>query len=109
LAGSVVEALLLWKLDQDDLLKPGRTAASAKTRKLKHAADPLNDWLFHELITVATDHGHLSGDTLTAVKLGQNFRNLIHPGRAARLSEACNRGTAYSTVGAMERVITEFS
>jgi hypothetical protein len=49
----------------------------------------------------------LSPDTCKAALLAKDFRNLVHPGRAARLNQACNRGTAYSAVGALEHVIED--
>jgi hypothetical protein len=51
----------------------------------------------------------LRPDTSTAAKLAKNFRNLIHPGRAARLAQTCDRATAYSAIGALEHVIRDLS
>jgi hypothetical protein len=47
--------------------------------------------------------------TYAAAKLAQNFRNLIHPGRADRDNQVCDRGTAYSAIGALEHVIRDLT
>ena len=53
--------------------------------------------------------GLISPDTCNAARLARNFRNLIHPGRAARLAQVCDRATAYSAVGALEHVIRDLT
>jgi hypothetical protein len=38
-------------------------------------------------------------------RLAKDYHNLIHPGRAQRLAQVCNRGTALSAVAAVEHVV----
>ena len=64
-------------------------------------------WCLHHFIEVATHLKLIKPDKSSAAKLAQNFRNLIHPGRVARLEQTCDRGTAYSAIGAMEHVIRD--
>jgi hypothetical protein len=108
LAGSVIEALLLWALEERDKVSPGDAARAAVAAKLR-PRPVLDSWELHELVTVARTLNIISVDTATAAHLARNFRNLIHPGRALRLAEECTRGTAYSAVGAMERVIDDLT
>jgi hypothetical protein len=63
----------------------------------------------HQFIEVAADLGVLKPDTCSAARLAQNFRNLIHPGRAARLAQTCDRATAHSAVGALLHVIRDLT
>jgi len=48
-------------------------------------------------------------ETATLVRLGKDFRNLIHPGRAARLRQACDHSTALTALGAMEAVARDLT
>jgi hypothetical protein len=102
LAGSVVEALLLWVVLQRH--NPTQFETSFKNRfpKEGHAAEPQR-WDLHQLIQVASDLQEINGETAQAAALAQNFRNLIHPGRAERLAMRADRGTAYSAVAAVHR------
>ena len=73
---------------------------------------PLSDidrWDLDQFIEVAAYLDLLTTDTCTAARLAKNFRNLIHPGRAARLAQTCDRATAYSAIGALEHVIRDLS
>lgn len=101
MAGSAVEALLLWALQEHTELAERTQATSALGIK---PASNLEKWDLAELIPVA---GHLEiivPNTVTLAKLTQNFRNLIHPGRVTRLGQTCDRGTALSAVAAVEHV-----
>lgn len=104
IAGSVVEALLLWALQQ-------RTATGIETsvKSLKLSRDPkdLLSWSLHPLIEVASDLKILGRATTDQCRIAKDFRNLIHPGRAERLKTRCTRGTALSAVAAMEHVIDD--
>lgn len=110
LAGSVIEALLLWSLEQQ--LQTTITAAVTTLRandtlKSKPAADDLDRWDLHEYTEVAAHLCVIKPDTAIATRLAKDFRNLIHPGRAQRLGQQCNRGTALSSVAALEHVVTD--
>lgn len=97
LAGSVLEAQLLWALQSK---KPAELAAAAETRE--RAIDRLD---LHDLIECAHSSGLITDDTRTAAALGKEFRNLIHPGRTQRLAKRCNRATALQGLSAVEAVI----
>jgi hypothetical protein len=113
LAGATIEALLHWRL-QEPL--PGPAAITATVTALvkngtikKQPNTNLDRWELHHFIAVADELRLLSPDTCNAARLAQNFRNLIHPGRSARLGQACNRGTALSAAGALEHVIVDLT
>ena len=66
-----------------------------------------------ELIDVPVADKHLDhGCQIVCIPLAvtppQSFRNLIHPGRAARLAQTCDRATALSAIGALEHVVRGF-
>jgi hypothetical protein len=44
---------------------------------------------------------------IAAARLARNYRNLIHHGRAIRLGEACDQGTAHIAIGAVDHVIRD--
>jgi hypothetical protein len=46
-------------------------------------------------------------ETATQVDLAREFRNLIHPGRSARLAKVCDRGTALSALAAVELIVSD--
>jgi hypothetical protein len=104
IAGSVVEALLLWSLQQRSA-----TDIATSTKSLQLSRDPkdLLSWILHPLIEVASDLKILNKTTTDQCRIAKDFRNLIHPGRAERLNTRCNRGTALSAVAAMEHVIAD--
>ena len=101
LAGSAIEALLLWKLKQED----------PKNLKNKTAieANQLDRMDLHRLIDVSKTMGVIKPETITLALLAKDFRNLIHPGRSIRLGEKCNRGTAYTALAALEHVVNDLS
>ena len=104
LAGSTIEALLLWRLNQDPEAARRTTAPKGVARK-----PDLNRWELHQLITAAAELALISSDTALAAGLAKDFRNLIHPGRVQRLGQSCNRGTAYSAVAALEHVTDDLA
>lgn len=102
-AGSVIEALLLWAIQ--DKGEPACQAAAAK-------AAPKADknclrWDLDEYTRVAAELGIIKPVAVAAVDLARGFRNLIHPGRAQRLQQKCDRATALSAVAAMEHVVRD--
>lgn len=103
LAGSILEALLLWKLAKD---RPKAMATKyAAQKKLKS----LEDWHLLDYIETAAELDLLGDRTANQARLAKDFRNLIHPGRSVRLGESCNRGTALGAVAAVELVIEDIS
>ena len=60
-------------------------------------------------IEVAAELNLIGTETAMQCRLAKDYRNLIHPGRAQRLGQACNRGTALSAVAAVEHVVNDLS
>lgn len=108
MAGSVVEALLLWTLQQSPVA--ARTNAVQRLVAKGTLRDPGSDlegWALHTLIEVARELGVITDSAAHQARLARNFRNLIHPGRTLRLGETCDRGTALSAVAAVELVVRD--
>jgi hypothetical protein len=114
LAGAATEALLHWRLQEPS---PGPTAiASALTALVAAGAiskaaisSNIDRWELNHFIEVAGHPKLLKPDTCSAERLARSFRNLIHPGRAARLAQTCDRATAYSAIGALKHVIRDLT
>lgn len=109
LGGSVVEALLLWAIQE----KPAADSQAAITC-LRGAGtlrkDPGSDpekWHLPDYIAVAGELKLIRPETADQARLLTGFRNLIHPGRAARTGQACNRGTAHAARAAIAFVIED--
>jgi hypothetical protein len=51
----------------------------------------------------------ITGDTAQLVRLAKDARNLVHPGRAARLDQKCNRATALTALAAVEAVADDLT
>jgi hypothetical protein len=101
LSGSAMEALLLWKI-QD----VGVTSPIAGMRKgVKPSPE---EWFLEDYITAAELRKLIKPDTAKQARLAQNFRNLIHPGRAVRLAQTCNRGTALGALAAVHLIVADF-
>src|SRR5262249_46478719 len=66
-------------------------------------------WGLHEYIEVALDLGVISAAAAGQARLAKDFRNLVHPGRAARLGMVCDRGTALTALAAVELVVRDLS
>jgi hypothetical protein len=114
LAGSAIEALLLWALQAHETQKQGTGAVAIaalvgnKTLTRQPHANP-ERWDLHEYVEVAAHLGIIKPDTATLVRLAKGFRNLIHPGRALRLGEKCDRATALGALAAVEAVVRDLT
>jgi hypothetical protein len=112
LAGAAIEALLHWRLQE---ASPGLSAIQASAKALVASGtiskpnSNIDRWELDHFIEVAGHLNLLKADTFSAARLARGFRNLIHPGRAARLAQTCDRATAYSAIGALEHVIRDLS
>lgn len=114
LGGSVVEALLLYALHEY-----GKTNSSAlqstiqslqASRTLQNAPPHnLDEWVLHQLTEVSAAVSLIQNQTAAQCRIAKSFRNLIHPGRAARLAQQCDRGTALSALAAVEHVIRDLT
>jgi hypothetical protein len=109
LAGSVVEALLLWKLGS---LPPADVNGMAKTLGLNVKPD-LRWWHLPDYIEVAAKlpvtTPSIRADTATLLRLVKDFRNLIHPGRAERLAKKCDRSTALTALAGIVAVVNDLT
>ena len=118
LAGSVIEALLLYAIDnikenyprkfkelRDKVLKDDRLG---KPLDSKPPNKP-NDWRLYQYIPFALTAGIISESTAKGCLVAKDFRNLIHPGVSIRKKIKCDRGTAFKSVGGMEHVIRDLS
>jgi hypothetical protein len=101
LAGSAIEALLLWKIQS-----VGASAVASLPNKPK---GPPENWDLSGYINVAKDLNVIKANTAAQAELAKFFRNLIHPGRAVRKSQVCDRGTALAALAALEFVVRDFS
>jgi hypothetical protein len=100
LAGAALEALLLWATQRDP-------AALSKLSEKPGGAP--ERWGLEQYIDVADRLGIVKESTVKQAKLAQGFRNLIHPGRAQRTAEVCDRGTALTALAAVELVVRDLS
>jgi hypothetical protein len=100
LAGSVVEALLLWAIQSNS----GSVAALTS----KPASAPEN-WMLNELIDVSLSLNLIEQHTATQARLEKDFRNLIHPGRAQRLQQVCDLGTAFTALAAADLTVRDLT
>ncbi|HXZ13234.1 MAG TPA: hypothetical protein VEG64_12670 [Candidatus Sulfotelmatobacter sp.] len=111
LAGSVIEALLLWALLQrssSDIARAAGALVQCGDLKAKPGAD-LEQWNLNEYTEVAAKLGIIRAETAAQVRLAREFRNLIHPGRAQRLGQTCDRGMALSAVAGAEHVARDLA
>jgi hypothetical protein len=92
-AGAALEALLLWSLKQVSL-----TNAPKRPLDQLHLAD---------LINLAASNGVIDAATEQQAGLAKDARNLVHPGRALRSGEACNKATALTALAAIYRLIDQ--
>ena len=108
LAGSILEALLLWALQgrSDAEVERTRQEVNAETDSRPLEKDPQR-WSLEGYIKVSVALGIVSEETASQTHLAKGFRNLIHPGRAHRLQTECNRATALSAVAAVEHVAAD--
>lgn len=107
IAGSVVEALLLWEHQQDATRTGAAVKAVVAKQLIKQPAANVLEWTLHPFIEVAFEAGVLTDRTAKLARLTKDYRNLIHPGRAARLAQKPDRSTALAATAAAEAVIAE--
>ncbi len=111
LAGSAIEALLLWDLlNRRQATFPAAVSALVANRTFDKppSSDP-EEWSLHHYVEVEAHLGIIKPDTATETRLAKKFRNLIHPGRAHRLGQTYDRGTALSSVAALDHVVRDLT
>ena len=109
LGGSIVEALLLWAIQQRATQEISSAASQAVQKQILKSTphqDP-ERWHISEFIAVAKELNLIKPHTETQARLLQDFRNLIHPGKVVRTGQKCNAGTAHGAVAAVEFVIED--
>jgi hypothetical protein len=107
IGGAIIEALLLWAITQKppgDVLNAVSDLKAAGRLRAGISTDP-NEWMLDAYIKVARHLDIIMDDTAKLVELTQGFRNLIHPGKAIRTQQACNRSTARVALAAVDRVV----
>jgi len=111
LAGSIIEALLLWALQEHTPAAVSSAKSKLITSKKLQQPPPsdLEDWGLHQYIEVSEELAIIKSDTAKQTRLAKNFRNLIHPGRSRRLGQACDRATALSAVAGVEHVLRDLT
>jgi hypothetical protein len=111
LAGSVVEALLLWALSQCTLNeRQSAIDELVASKDLKRPPAPdITEWKAHEYIHVATRLKKITENTKYQALLAKDFRNFIHPGAEVRLQQKCDLATTYSALAAVQHVIRDLS
>lgn len=112
LAGSVIEALLLWAIQ----LRPSteRQAAMDRavargtlTRTLQVEDLIAKGWDLHSYIEVAFELEEIKERTANVCRDARYYRNLIHPAVVERDREKCSRGRAHSSLGALYSTIED--
>lgn len=96
-AGSAIEALLLWRLQDAGQTGP---VSGMKTG----AKGSPEGWTLAQLIEAAGMLGFIKPETAQQCNQARDFRNLIHPGKSQRLSVTCDRGTALAALAGAELV-----
>ena len=110
LAGATIEALLYWCLKEPSTdAAEVDNAVNALTGTRKRPFSQIDYWDLDQFIEVAAHLDLLQPDTSDAARLAKNFRNLIHPGRADRLDQTCDRATTHTAVGALYGVIRDLT
>lgn len=102
LAGSAIEALLLWALQNG-----GHSAAPSGMKN--RPKGPPENWDLPQYIEAATILCLIDKETGDQASRAKDFRNLIHPGRAQRLAMSCDRGTALAALAGVELVARDLT
>jgi hypothetical protein len=92
-AGAALEALLLWALKRVTLVETAKR--------------PIDELHLADLIRLAVNNRVIDEASERQAGLAKDARNLIHPGKALRSGEACNKTTALTALTAVYRVIDE--
>jgi hypothetical protein len=113
LAGAAIEALLLWRLNvsppTDADISTAITSVLTKGVLKDKPPGDREKWSLSQFVEVAGELTIIKEKTVLAARLCNDYRNLIHPGRARRLGEKCNRGTALLAFAALEHVVGDLS
>ena len=110
LAGSVIEALLLWALKRLEKKNLASSIHEANGKRAERKGQPVSKkepeyWTLAEFIDVASAATIIDETTATNLRLSNDYRNLIHPGRVLRSGDDASLATALSALGGMERLV----
>jgi len=111
MAGSVIEALLLWAITRHqpgDWEQAMRTAVKNNLR-VSGSRDHPQDWHLPDYIEVAGELNCITDGTRIEARRTREYRNLIHPGKEQRTGQQCDLGTAHIAFGAMNNVIRDLT
>ena len=108
LAGSIIEALLLWHLERhdDEHVTRAMNEAVAKGHQEPRRGG-LARWHLPDYIAAAAQLKCIRPGTVQEAKRTQEYRNLIHPGAVIRTQQECGLGTAHIAVGTVDHVIRD--
>jgi hypothetical protein len=111
LAGAAIEAMLHWKLGQLSATERAKACSAVVSKKKldRKAPTDFDRWGLQEFIEIAGELEVIKSATVASANLARDFRNLIHPGAAARRSVVCDRATAFSALAGLEHVIRDLS
>jgi len=107
IAGSVVEAILLAKIEEQHPKAIALAASRGWTSKKTGAVLQPDEWGLELLIQAATHLQIITDTEARACSLAQFYRNTIHPG-VARIRNAANEGSAYSAMAAAKTLIVKW-
>jgi hypothetical protein len=102
---AAAEALLLWAIER----KTPSDVETARVIVIPSASTDVNRWDFDGYIKVAQQLLLVDPETAKQAHLAREFRNLIHPGRSARLAKVCDKGTAHSALASVELIVRDLS
>jgi hypothetical protein len=105
-AGSVVEALLLWAIQSNAAAIGDAVEAAHADKSLSNwcTGDNLDRWHIHDFAAVALKLGLIERNTHNQIALVRHYRNLIHAGAVQRVDQQCDRSTALAALSAIEAV-----
>jgi hypothetical protein len=106
LAGAAAEALLLWAITAK---KTKTEVGAARSATIPKASPDPNYWDLDAYTKVAKALTLIDDETERQADIARGFRNLIHPGRSARLAKVCDKGTAHSALAAVEFIVRDLS
>jgi len=112
IAGATIEALLLWAIQQpaNQSSLPAAVQGAVTAGILPQSrATQAERWDLNQFVEISSTIGVIKPDTKSSALLAKSFRNLIHPGRASRTGQECNRATAMSAVAALEHVVNDLT
>ncbi len=104
IAGSVMEALLLYTLLAASKDEAMESASRADLRCAKNEPDL---WHLSDYVKVALDLKIISQTCASAALIAGDCRNLVHPGKELREEKKAARKDAYSAVAGLEHVLAD--